>query len=190
MTILDRVQIQQGLGGLEPEKRRSIVQRALDQTRLIEQAAPVLTRNLFIDQWADHDIDALVEQFSHLECPALLSDGSCAVYPFRPLTCRSMGIPQAVGTTVEGACAVQTAVPLVQLPLFYREEENHLLQEEANLLMHQMILEATEGEEILLPYAFLAERISEAVEEAPRQQLSDRVKVSCLADGSACSSAG
>ncbi|MCP9464611.1 MAG: YkgJ family cysteine cluster protein [Nitrospira sp.] len=159
VTILDRAQIQQGLGSLELEKRQVIVQRALDQTRLIEQAAPALTHNPFIDQWADLDIDALVERFAHLECPALLPDGSCAVYPFRPLTCRSMGIPPAVGTMVEGACAVQTAVPLIRLPSLYREEEEQLLKEEADLLVRHMTLEATEGEEILLPYAFLADGI-------------------------------
>jgi Fe-S-cluster containining protein len=161
VTILDRVQIHQGLSSLEAEKRQVIVQRALDQTRLIEQAAPALTGNPFIDQWADHDIDALVERFAHLECPALLPDGSCAVYPFRPLTCRSMGIPQTVGAMVEGACVVQTAVPLVKLPLLYREEETHLLKEETDLLARQMTLEAVEGEEILLPYAFLADGIGE-----------------------------
>lgn len=191
VTILDRAQIQQGLGLLEREKRQVIMQRALDQATLIEQAAPSLIYSPFIDQWADRDIDTLVEQFSHLECPALLSDGSCAVYPFRPLTCRSMGIPQTVGTMVEGACAVQTAVPLIRLPVSYREEEDLLLKEEADLLMRQMTLEATAGEEILLPYAFLlSNKTGEATGTAPRQQLSARVKVSCLSDGSACSSAG
>lgn len=155
VTILDRNEIRRGLRILQPTKRRTILQRARAQVTIIERAAPQLVRSRFIDHWTDSDVDALVERFADLDCPALQSDGRCGLYAFRPLACRSMGIPHEAGGLVEGACAVQTAVPLIRLSQFYREEEECLVREEASHLARLRAQEAVEGEELFLPYAFL-----------------------------------
>ncbi|MCP9443264.1 MAG: YkgJ family cysteine cluster protein [Nitrospira sp.] len=155
VTILDRNEIQRGLRALQPTKRRTILRRARAQVKMIERAAPRLVPTRFIDQWTDGDVDALAERFADLDCPALQSDGSCGLYAFRPLTCRSMGIPHEAGGLVEGACAIQTAVPLIRLSQFYREEEERLVREEASHLARLRAQESIKGEEMFLPYAFL-----------------------------------
>jgi hypothetical protein len=36
------------------------------------------------------------------------------VYEFRPITCRTMGVPVESDGMVHGACNVQTAVPIIR----------------------------------------------------------------------------
>ena len=138
------------------------MQRAIDQTRLIEREVPDLADNRFIDGWQDCDMDALVERYGELPCPALQSDGSCGVYAFRPLTCRSMGIPSEADGFVHAACDVQTAVPIVRPSRSLREEEDRLVAEEAEQLACLRHARGTIGEELLLPYAFVPEMVEKA----------------------------
>lgn len=97
----------------------------------------------------------VIERFETWPCPALEQDGSCGLYEFRPLVCRSMGVPTDDGVCVTGACAVQTAVPLIRLSKTIREEENHLAGMEVEHIEALRHHEGTEGEELFLPYAFL-----------------------------------
>jgi Fe-S-cluster containining protein len=161
VTILDRLQIQRGLRLLCSEERQAIVQRARRQVELIEAEMPELRQDPFIDRRADRDIDALVERYRELPCPALASDGSCAVYAWRPLTCRSMGLPQEVEGVVHGACAVQVSVPVRRLPRSCRDEEDRLAAEEAEQIARLRAQDRIKGEELLLPYAFLGEGTEE-----------------------------
>jgi len=158
VTLLDRQEIQRGLCALSSEERQVIVQRAVRQTRMLEVDVPELAYDWFIDRWQDHDTDALIERYRELPCPALQSDGSCGLYAFRPLTCRSMGIPSEVDGLVHGACAVQTAVPIMRLSQSLRQEEDRLVAEEAEELARVQDQQRTGGEELLLPYAFLPDR--------------------------------
>jgi len=161
VTILDRQEIQRGLRSLSHGLRLAIEERAASQARMIEGSAPQLARHPFIDHWPDHDTDLLVERFRELPCPALESDGSCSLYEFRPLACRSMGIPVESDGIVQGACAIQTSVPLIRLSASLRQEEDRLAGEEAEELAQLRVRQKLPGEELLLPYAFLAD-ISEA----------------------------
>ena len=79
-----------------------IEQKAIRQVGMLAASSVRLTRDPYIDDWPDEDIDRLVGQFEALPCPALNSDGSCSVYAFRPLVCRSMGIPSEVDGVVHG----------------------------------------------------------------------------------------
>jgi Fe-S-cluster containining protein len=154
VTILDRDVIQQGLRSMTKEQRQAITTVAAQHADLISSAAPRLRSNPFIDEWRDSQIDMLVEQHRDLPCPALQADGSCGVYPFRPLTCRSMGIPAEEHGVVQGACEVQTFVPLVRLPQALREQEDALAKREAEELTLARRRTQAGGEELLLPYAF------------------------------------
>lgn len=132
-------------------------ERAAVQVSALIDAAPQLNRTPFIDQWREAEIDQLIKRFDAWPCPALESDGTCGLYEFRPLVCRSMGIPPEEAGRVSGACTVQTAVPLIRLPSALREEENQLAGLEAHALetvRHQL---GTQGEELFLPFAFLPE---------------------------------
>lgn len=157
VTLLDQQAIRQGLRSLTDKRRQAIGQKAFHQTDMISAAAPQLTENPFIDDWSDEDIDQLVEQYRDLPCPALQLDGSCGIYAFRPLACRSMGIPSDIDETVHGACEIQTSVPLVRLSRSLRREEDLLAKAEAEELARLRHRTGDKGEELFLPYAFLSE---------------------------------
>jgi Fe-S-cluster containining protein len=155
VTILDRREIQRGLQELPDEQRKRIEQTAAEQVTALTVAVPQLSTNRFIDHWSEEDIDRVVERFETWPCPALEPGGACGLYEFRPLVCRSMGVPEDDGVLVNGACAVQTAVPLLRLSKAFREEENHFAEmeaEEIQALRHQ---HGTMGEELFLPHAFI-----------------------------------
>jgi Fe-S-cluster containining protein len=121
----------------------------------VTASAAQLRDNPFIDRWSDEDIDAQAERHQSMPCPALQEDGSCGIYPFRPLTCRSMGIPTEEDGIVQGACEVQSFVPLIRLSRSLREEEDLLAKEEADALSAARRETQAAGEELFLPFAFL-----------------------------------
>lgn len=155
ITILDAQIIQDGLARMDAEPRRLIEQRAQAQTAAMEAAAPKLRQTVLLDDWGDTEVDRLVEQFRDVPCPALESDGRCAVYSHRPLVCRSMGIPTDDQGLTQGACEVQTFIPIRPVSAPLREEENRLAQEEAATLHALRRSVGIAGEELLLPYGFV-----------------------------------
>ncbi|MBI4401974.1 MAG: YkgJ family cysteine cluster protein [Nitrospirae bacterium] len=159
ITILDAAELQRGLATLDGSVRQDIEATAHRQTAAIEAEFPRLSESPFLDGWSDPEQDAVVERFADLPCPALGSDGSCHVYPFRPVTCRTTGIPVETDGLVEGACQVQTAVPLIRLPRSLRDEESRLAELEADEIDARRRTAPPAGEEVLLAYGFLAERV-------------------------------
>lgn len=157
ITILDRAEIHRGLDQLSDRQRHAIQGKAIAQADAMETAFPQLAASPLLDHCPDPLVEQLVEQFADLPCPALDADGRCAVYAFRPLTCRSMGIPSEEAGTVEGACDIQTAIPIIRLSPVLRQEEEQLAGEEAKQLTALQQAESAAGEELLLPYAFLPE---------------------------------
>lgn len=155
ITRLDAQELRLGLNTMPPAQREAIVARATHQIGVIEASYPRLRSTPCLDAWADTTIDAMVEQFAHLPCPALGENGTCHVYAFRPITCRTMGIPTESNGMVEGACTVQTAVPLIRLSPSLQAESVRLAENEAAALsaVGQNHLQA--GDELLLPYGFL-----------------------------------
>jgi len=154
ITRLDVQLLQQGLALMPPGPREQIRSRAQAQIAAMESAYPKLTESPALDTWADCDIDRLVSQFPHFPCPALGPDNRCLVYDHRPLACRSMGIPTEEDGRVQGACGVQTFVPIVRLSRTLREEEDHMARLEAAALTHAQQALGFEGDEVLLPYGF------------------------------------
>ncbi len=153
VTRLDADLLHEGLAQLPAEKRTLIQQRATAQASALEATYPKLSAFGSLDGWSDGEIDEAVGRFDRDRCPALNDDGLCSLYAYRPLVCRSMGIPTQVGEMVEGACCVQTFVPIVRLSASLRAEEQELAAWEAEQLTAHRA--STEGAEILLPYAFL-----------------------------------
>jgi Fe-S-cluster containining protein len=166
ITLLDIETLQQGLAGLPPDQRERIEQRALEQTAAMEAAFPQLTGTGLIDKWPDHEIDRLVTAFHHHPCPALEANGRCGVYHHRPLACRSMGIPTEDHGMAQGACEVQTFIPIRRLPTAFREEEDRLAQEEAASLDALRRATGLTGEEVFLPYGFLHRETRETYEKS------------------------
>jgi Fe-S-cluster containining protein len=155
ITRLDVPELHRGLDRLPAVQQEAIEARAHAQVKALESAYPVLKSNLSLDCWDDRIIDKVVEEFSTLPCPALSPEGTCHVYACRPVTCRTMGIPNEVGGLVHGACSVQTAVPIVRLSPFFRAEENQLAEQEMVELAILNRDRPDNGDEIWLPYGFL-----------------------------------
>src|SRR5437868_8742486 len=165
ITLLDVQTLQQGLAGLSPDHRHHIEQRAVEQITAMEAAFPQLTLTKLLDNWPDQDIDLLVTTFHHHPCPALDADGRCGVYSHRPLVCRSMGIPTEDRGLTHGACEIQTFIPIVRLPIAFREEEDRLAQKETAALETLRQATGSTGEEVFLPYGFLASPRSQRSQE-------------------------
>jgi Fe-S-cluster containining protein len=157
ITQLDVGLLQEGLRSLASDQRKGIERHAAEQVSALEVAYPRLRESRYLDRWPDGEIDRMVSDFHRHPCPALDKDGLCALYEYRPLTCRSMGIPIEDEGMVTGACEVQTFVPIVRLSAALRAEEDVLSQQEAQTLDAYNVIAGTDGEELLLPYGFLHE---------------------------------
>ena len=168
ITILDVQILQEGLAGLPADHRQRIEQRAIEQTTAMETAFPQLTQTNLLDEWSDQEIDRLATEFHQHPCPALEADGGCGVYGYRPLVCRSMGIPTEQQGLAQGACEVQTFIPILRLPSSFREEEDRLIQEESAALDALRLATGSAGEEVFLPYGFLAKRSQKRSDRDPR----------------------
>ena len=158
ITVLDAAMLQQGLNALSLSDREDIEATARNQVAAMTQAFPRLGDAPFLDDWSDDEQDAVAARFAEVPCPALDRDGSCRVYEVRPVTCRTMGIPIEESGAVQGACEIQTAVPIVRLPAVFREEEERLAEREAQELEAFQDEALLRGDEILLPYGFIPER--------------------------------
>lgn len=155
ITILDREEIHRGLDRLLAHERHDIEQRAREQIIAMQIRYPRLKHSCLLDEWDDGVIDQLVTDFAELPCPALQSDGSCGIYESRPVTCRTMGIPFEEQGLVQGACEIQTFVPIRQLSLSIREQERQLTHQEGVALNQLRQQRKVEGEEILLAFGFV-----------------------------------
>ena len=155
ITVLDADELQRGLAALSETVRHDIVARARTQAAELAAAFPRLNETPFLDDWPDAERDRLAAQFSDRPCPALDAEGACWIYPFRPLACRTMGIPVESNGLVEGACEVQTAVPLIRPSRALREQEAHLAGDEAEAIESYRQSRPGLGEELLLAWGFL-----------------------------------
>ncbi len=155
ITILDAERIARGWASLPPATQIAITASAQEQIAQLEAVVPRLAQSPHIDEWAERDLDYLTEQFSHLPCPALDEEGACRIYPFRPIACRTMGIPEERDDLTQGACEIQTFVPIRRLAEQLREEERRLAGEEALALEAHQHQTRQAGEELWLPYGFV-----------------------------------
>ncbi|HEY7532836.1 MAG TPA: YkgJ family cysteine cluster protein, partial [Nitrospiraceae bacterium] len=127
---MDREEIQRGLNNLPDDQRTEIDQRAREHIASLETRYPRLKKSPSLDEWDDAVIDQMVSDFAELPCPALDSDGSCRIYEARPLACRTMGIPTEEHQLVQGACEVQTFIPIRRVSQSLLEQEQELVHRE------------------------------------------------------------
>ena len=73
ITQLDVLELHRGLNLLPSDKRTAIVTRARAQIASLELAYPDLRTTPNLDEWEDSRIDAVVERFAHIPCPAQAS---------------------------------------------------------------------------------------------------------------------
>jgi len=155
ITQLDVLELHRGLSQLPSDNRTAIVRRAREQIAALELAYPDLRSTPNLDEWEDSRIDVIVERFADLPCPALAIDGRCSVYAFRPITCRTVGVPVESDGMVHGACTRQTAVPIIRPSPSVRTELDRLAEDEAVALSILRQAQPEAGDERLLPYGFV-----------------------------------
>ncbi len=155
ITQLDILELHRGLSQLPSDNRTAIVRRAREQIAALELAYPDLRSTPNLDEWEDSRIDVIVERFADLPCPALAIDGRCSVYAFRPITCRTVGVPVESDGMVHGACTRQTAVPIIRPSPSVRTELDRLAEDEAVALSILRQAQPEAGDERLLPYGFV-----------------------------------
>ena len=157
ITVLDMDELARGMATLPALVRADIVRRAKEQVVMMQAGFEHLTTSPFLDAWSEHKQDDLAAVLAELPCPALDGDGTCGVYAFRPG--RMMGIPVSTNDSIEGACEVQIAVPILRVPAALREEEDCLAEREAMELAALQNRLPLSGEEVLLAYGFLGDLI-------------------------------
>ena len=160
ITLLDRQRLQDGMNCLPSARRERLEQRATEQIAALENAYPELGLSPYVNHWEDSHIDRIISDFSQEPCPALGAEGLCEIYEYRPLVCRSMGIPIEENGITYGACGVQTFVPIKRLSHAQRDEEDALASREAEALELLKSSAGCAGEEVLLPYGFASGRLS------------------------------
>jgi Fe-S-cluster containining protein len=100
ISRLDAWRLRRGLEELsrqEPGTADAILARARDAVRVFSQSFPGDAACGLLDG-DDTAEDAFFDAHAALPCPALDSrDGTCALYAFRPLTCRTYGPPVLIG---------------------------------------------------------------------------------------------
>lgn len=165
ITRLDVLELHRGLNLLPPARKRAIVMRAREQVARLETAYPALQTQPGLDGWSDASIDDMAERFGDLPCPALEADGTCGVYEFRPITCRTMGVPVESDGMVHGACDVQTAVPIIRPSRSMKTDLLRLAEQEAAALSILHGADPGTGDELLLPFGFI-----EIAPQLPRQE--------------------
>lgn len=173
ITLLDVQVLQEGLANLPADHRQRLEQRAIKQIVAMETVFPRLTQTTLLDEWSDQEIDRVATAFDQHPCPALEANGGCSVYAHRPLVCRSMGIPTERDGLAQGACTVQTFIPIRRLPASFRAEQDRLIQEESAALDRLRLTTGATGEEVFLPYGFLAQRHQEGADKDPHSQTMD-----------------
>ena len=86
--------IAEGLARLPPSRRQKIIRRA--QAILESTAHPDLR------DCSPEEKEAFFDRTSGVACPALSEAGECEMYEFRPLVCRTFGLPLREGERYVG----------------------------------------------------------------------------------------
>lgn len=96
LTLIEALYINhQFMHKISPEARRIILDRAETTDRQIAK----IKRQAFKEHEAGKSEKEIFEEMAALRvrCPALAENNQCAIYEFRPITCRLYGVPTVIG---------------------------------------------------------------------------------------------
>jgi Fe-S-cluster containining protein len=113
ISAADTLLLREALAELAPELREQIRVAAVDVLGRIQAQAPEWQAPFDLADLGDERFDGIAESLAELPCPMLDEQGSCRVYPSRPLVCRLIGLPMmtAAGEILENACPIQEEFP-------------------------------------------------------------------------------
>ncbi|MHB1041981.1 MAG: YkgJ family cysteine cluster protein [Eubacteriales bacterium] len=98
LFLIESAYLNYHVGSMDEESRREAVSRGDESDRELEEVQKKLLAY-------DHDLEMKARAMAaeRVRCPLLGEDDKCALYPFRPVTCRVYGIPAIIGGMVR-AC--------------------------------------------------------------------------------------
>lgn len=94
ISAADVPMIAEGLAHLEPAQRLRILERA--ETMIREARHPNLR------EATEREKKEFFNRSASIPCPALDDSGACSIYEYRPLVCRTFGVPLRDGRNFSG----------------------------------------------------------------------------------------
>jgi Fe-S-cluster containining protein len=109
----DALTIAEGMMGLDDAARARLVALAHAEIVAFQRVRPDWQAPFDVMALGDADFDAIADLRAAEPCPALDTTGTCAIYRYRPSTCRLMGRAWAAedGGVLANACPIQDAFP-------------------------------------------------------------------------------
>ncbi|MGC7846591.1 YkgJ family cysteine cluster protein [Desulforudis sp. 1088] len=133
---------------LDPSLQQEILQRADEAEERLKQLQEKLN-DAFSD---DPEMQSYAMARERVRCPLLSDEGDCALYPFRPVTCRVYGIP----TTVQGvgrACWKAAFAPGRPYPAFNLDRLHRELYQMSQSLLQKDGEDDLDRAALLIPVA-------------------------------------
>lgn len=113
ISAADALLLAEGLGALPNDIAAAVQTRAAAQLEQCAERLPTWASPWDVDALPEEVFDGLTEQLSKAPCPALEDDGGCAVYAYRPATCRMTGLAMDLGNgdRLDNECPIQGDSP-------------------------------------------------------------------------------
>lgn len=131
---------------LDPSQKQQVLARAAEAEKELEQIQEKL-QAAYPD---DPGMQAYAMARQRVRCPFLNDQGDCAVYPFRPITCRVYGIPVAVQGTGR-ACWKAGFAPGRSYPAFNLDQVYKELHELSRALLEKAGQQDLDRASLLIP---------------------------------------
>ena len=109
----DAALIAEGLAALPADERIALRLAAKEQLEEVADLLPGWPAPFDVDTLGEETFDALCDELADAPCPALATDGGCAIYAHRPATCRMTGLSMDAGRagTLDNECPIQDDFP-------------------------------------------------------------------------------
>ena len=113
ISAADALLIAEGLAALPSDVAEAVQTRAAAQLKQCAELLPTWGPPWNVDALPEGVFDALTESLSKAPCPALEDDGGCAIYAYRPATCRMTGLAMRLDDAdrLDNECPIQDDFP-------------------------------------------------------------------------------
>jgi len=92
ISLLDAFLLQTGFRRLSPERQKTIRAKSEERLRQLQADWPELRQPYLLNHLPDELWTEMPED-DQIPCPLLGEDGACLVYEYRPMICRTHGLP-------------------------------------------------------------------------------------------------
>ena len=102
-----------GFQSLADAQQRDVRDRSSMLLAMMRQAEPAWDGDYAIADIGEERFDEIAERLAEEPCPFLDDAGACLIYAYRPLVCRTMGLPMLAREhrIIDNACPIQQQFP-------------------------------------------------------------------------------